>query len=215
MYVENKFAVFLFLNGIFCAQLNSYKYDQLATKANYQVEYLIDVSQKVLVGAHHVLHVGLEYNSEDEGDVETNPEIVKSHIKTIQAELDSLFRLRDCLSDHFEVSAQFMEQLVPELQKYSDPNTHPVLYDRMVHHLMHHFHTDGDSPHGKSIEQRYEYLQQAYSQMILEFAKEGTPDSEVLIDDVAEIIRSLEISSDIEMANLQVDWHDAFFFSLF
>ena len=214
MYVENKFAVFLFLNGIFCAQLNSYKHHQLATKAMKPVEYLIEVTQKVLDGAHHAMHVGLEYNSEDEGDVETNPEMLKSHMKTIQAELDSLFRLRDCLSDYLEVSAQFMEQLVRELQKYADPNTHPVLYDRMVHHLMHHFHTDGDSPHGKPMEQRYKSLQQASSQMTLEFAKEGTPDGERLIDDVAEIIRSLEISSNTEMATPQVDWHDAFF-SLF
>lgn len=209
MYVETSLQS-LCLNGIFCAQLNSYKHDLVARTAMKPVWYLIEVTKRVQESVHSVMHNGLVYNSEDEGDVETNPGTLKSYMETIQAELDSLYSWRDCLNDYLEVSSQFTEQLVPELKKSTDPKTHPVLYARMVHHLQQEFHIDTDSLYGKSMEQRYKDLRQVSCDMFLEFGKEGTPEyirlhGKVLIDDVAELITTLDISTNTEMASLQVD----------
>ena len=162
------------------------------------VEYLIEVTQKVQGSLHSAMHNGLE------GDVETNPETFESHMQTIQAELDSLYSLRDCLNEYLEVSAQFMEQLVPELKKHADPEKHPVLCARISNH----FNMDGDSPYG--MEQRYKHLQQVFCDLCFEFAKGGTQDDipldgEVLIADVTKIVTTLDISANTEMASEQVD----------
>ena len=162
------------------------------------VELLIEVTQNVQKGVDYAMHNDLVYNSEDEGDVETNPETLKRHMQTIQAELDSLYELRDCLKDYLEVSAQFMEQLVPELNKHADPQKHPVLCARILNH----FNMDGDSPYG--MEQRYKHLQS----LCFEFANGGTPDDiqgDVLIREVDKIVTTLDISANTETASEQVD----------
>ena len=143
-------------------------------------------------GVDSAMHNDLVYNSEDEGDVETNPETLNSHMQTIQAERDSLYELRDCLKDYLEVSAQFMEQLVPELKKHADPQKHPVLCARISNP----FNMYGDSPYG---------MEHLHS-LCLEFAKGGNPDDiQVLIHEVDKIVTTLDISANTEMASKQVD----------
>ena len=58
------------------------------------VEFLIEATKDVQGSLHSEMHNGLE------GDVETNPETLMSHMQTIQAELDSLHELRDCLNEY-------------------------------------------------------------------------------------------------------------------
>jgi hypothetical protein len=163
------------------------------------VKYL---TRKVQESVDSAMHSSLVYNSEDEGDVETNPETLKSHMKTIQAELESLFNLSDCLNQYLEVSAQFMEQLVPELEKHADPQKHPVLCARILNR------SNGDSLDG--MEQRYKHLQQAFCNLCCEFAKGGTPDDIpldgwVLLANVGKIVKTLDISANTEIASEQVD----------
>jgi hypothetical protein len=128
------------------------------------VEYLMEVTQNVQKGVDSAMHNDLVYNSEDEGDV-----------------------LQDCLKDYLEVSAHFMEQLVPELKKHADPQKHPVLCARISNP----FNMDGDSPYG---------MEHLHS-LCLEFAKGGNP----LIHEVDKIVTTLDISANTEMASKQVD----------